>query len=451
MTTLTLNADDIQAFGRRFNRGAMIAPQDSLGLSLDASLRSMVAAHLGATEDYRERAASAHVRDVLSAYGRVEQRGEVAKAFPYVGNGTAIIPVHGVLINRFNYALPWVTGYNAIRSMLNAAVLDSDVTRIVLDLNSPGGQVAGLFELAADIRAARAKKPVHAVVDSMAFSACYGIASSATDITMSPSAEGGSIGVVAMHINIGPALEKFGIEVTFIHAGDHKVDGNPYEKLSKDVRAAIQADVDRTYDVFTSAVAEGRAGKITKEQAAATQARCYGAEDCVSLGLADAVAAPDAALASFEATTGGTASAEASNETDTNASKEKEEATMTDIAQAQAEARTAERARISGILGHAEAKGRESLARHLAENTDMTVEAAAAVLAAAPKTEVASNGSPLDKAMDRVEQPEVGAGGGDKPNDQQAAALTPKQKADAMWASYEKAGGASLLPKSKAH
>lgn len=444
---MTLNPDDIQAFARRFARGAMIAPQDSIGLATDATIRSLVSAHLSMSEDQREKMASAHMRDVLAAYGRTEQRGETAKAFPYAGNGTAIIPVHGVLLNRYSYATPYATGYNALRSMLNAAVADADVQRIVLDMNSPGGQVMGLFELAADVRAAKTKKPVHAVVDSMAFSAAYALASSATDITMSPGAEAGSIGVVAMHINFGPALKEMGIEVTFIHAGKHKVDGNPFEALSKETRAAIQADVDRSYDKFVSSVAEGRPGKISEKQARDTEARCYGAEDCVSLGLADAIAAPDAALASFEATTGGSSvSAEASNETAT-APKEKEEATMNEIAQAQAEARTAERARIAGILGHVEAKGRETLARHLAENTDMTVEQAGAVLAAAPKAEATSGVSPLDRAMDRTEQPEVGADGG-KPKDQQQAADTPQAKADRMWASFQAAGGMGL-PKSK--
>ncbi len=428
------NNHDIQAFMRRFSKSALIAPADSIGISTLPVVTSHMLAHLTvASDDVREQMATEHFRNTLSAYGRMTG-GSDGKPFPYAGNGSAVIPVHGVLLNRFNYALPYATGYNAIRSMLNAALADPDVERIILDLNSPGGQVAGAFELTHDIRAAREIKPIHAVVDSMAFSAGYAIASSATDITLSPSAEAGSIGVVSMHMNVGPAFKEMGIEITFIYAGKHKVDGNPYEELPDDVKAAIQADVDRTYGVFVSSVEAGRNGKMTEAQARATEAQCYGAEDCVALGLADAVMAPGAALASFEANPGGNS---ASNQK-TSATQEKEEITMTEIAQARAE----ERARMAGILNHPEAKGRESLAQHFAEHTEMTVEQAGAALAKAPKAEAGSDRSPLDKAMDRTEQPDVGADGGDNANADDKD--TPKATAERLWASYAAAGGAGV-------
>jgi signal peptide peptidase SppA len=427
------NSHAIQAFMQRFTKVALIAPHDSLGLPLTSSVASSVISHLATQDDVRDRIAAEHKRNTLSAYAREANRQE--KPFPYAGNGTAVIPVHGVLLNRFNYALPWVTGYNAVRSMMNAAISDPDVSRIVLDINSPGGQAAGAFELAEDIRAAREIKPVHAVVDSMAFSGGYAIASAATDITMSPSAEAGSIGVVSMHMNIGPALKDLGIEITFIYAGKHKVDGNPFEALSDEVKAAIQTDIDRIYGAFVSSVGKGRKDRMTEEQARATEAQCYGAEDCVALGLADAIMAPAAALASFEANPGGKL---ASNNLITS-EQEKDETTMTDIAAARAE----ERARMSGILNSEEAKGRESLARHLAEHTDMTVEAAVAALKAAPKAEAGSDRSPLDKAMDRIEQPNVGADGPDGKKADETSD-DPKVIADRVWASFVKAGGAGI-------
>lgn len=101
-----------------------------------------------------------------------------------------------------------------------------------------------------------------------------------------------------------------------------------------------------------------------------------------------------------------------------------------------AEARAAERARMAGILGHPEAAGRESLARHLAENTDMTVEQAGAALAAAPKADASPQRSPLDAAMDRTEQPDVGANGGDPVSGKE------ESKADRLWASFQAATGA---------
>jgi signal peptide peptidase SppA len=432
----------LRSFMRRFARASLIAPVDSLGLPLTEVISGMVAAHLAADakgEDAHEKRMNWHFRDVLGTYGRAPEEGAQGKPFPYAGNGTAIIPVHGVLLNRWNYAAPYATGYNAIRSMLNAALADADVQRIVLDINSPGGQAAGAFELAEDIRAARDVKPIRAIADSYAFSAAYAVASAASDIVVTPSGEVGSIGVVSAHMNIGPALKEFGIEITFIYAGKHKVDGNPYEALSDDVKAGIQADVDRIYGVFTASVAAGRKRKMTEADARKTEAHCYGADDAVAIGLADHIMPASAALASFETTS--TTGAPASNVI---ASKEKEGTTMTD----ENKAREEDRARISAILDHDEAKGRESLARHLALKTDMSVEIAVEALKAAPKATAASAVSALDRAMDRIEHPEVGADAGQ--GDKKADDDSPKARADRIWSSFQAAGGAALAVPSKA-
>ncbi len=414
-------------FMQRFSRMAMVAMYDASGTSLAPSLLAMATAHLmhEGTEEARETAMTRHFATVLRTYGRGKQ-AQGDKPFPYAGNGSALIPVHGTLLNRYTYASPNATGYNAIRSMLNAAVADNDVARIVMDFNSFGGQAAGCFELAEDIRAARAVKPIHAVVDAYAFSAAYALASACTDITVTPTGETGSIGVVATHTNVKGLMDKIGFDISMIHAGKHKVDGNPFEPLSDDARADIQTSVDRFYDRFTSLVAAGRGSRMSQEQARATEAKCFDAAESISLGLADRIMAADAALASFEAPAAGNPAPTPSMST--------EEPEMTDIAAAQAQARADERARVAGILNHPEAKGRESLARHIAENTDMSVEDAGKMLAAAPKTEVTSDSrSPLDKAMDRTEQPEVG-NGEDADIGPDGAKMTPAQRIKAAHA-----------------
>ena len=290
----------MRAFMQGFHRAALVAPHDALGLSnLPAFIRDATRMVETPVEARDAQMIQAN-RDVLAMFGRGARADAGGKVFPYAGNGTAIVPVHGTLLNRFNYALPYATGYNAVRSMLNAAVADPDVERIVLDMNSFGGMAAGAFELAAHIRAVREQKPVLAVVDAFAFSAAYAVASAASKIVMSPSAEAGSIGVVSMHMNVGPALKEFGIEVEFIYAGKHKIDGNPYEALGKEARANIQAAVDRYYTMFVESVGEGRREKMSSDEARKTEAACFGAEEAVSLGLADAIMAPDAALAAFE-------------------------------------------------------------------------------------------------------------------------------------------------------
>lgn len=422
----------MQAFAQRFSRGALIAPQDAAGLSNLPSLRTQISTFLAAATDH-EKEMEKCLRETAKAYGYGGQ--PTGKPFPFVAGKFAVIPVHGTLLNRYNYATSYATGYNAIRSMLNAAVVDPDVSQIVLDVNSFGGQAAGAFEMAADIRAAREKKKITAIVDSYAFSAAYALASAASQIIMSPSAEAGSIGVVAMHVSFEKALAEIGIEVTFIHAGAHKVDGNPYQALSDTARASIQASVDKFYGAFLDTVAAGRGAAMDRNAARKTEARCYDADECVKLGLADAIMAPEAALASIGGEGGDTTST-------TNA--EKEPAEMSDnteaAAQAAAEARAAERARVSGILGCEEAKGRESLAKHLATNTDLSVDAAKAVLAAAPK-EAKPEGNLLVDAMNRTEQPNVGSDGGE--GEDKKAEKKPGEIGADIWAFYAERSGAA--------
>lgn len=441
----SMQLEQAHALAGRFSRTALVGLKDSLGLSTLPLLSTLVLGYMrfdASTDSERTRLTEEHYRNVLSAYGR-KMEVTSGKPFPYAGNGTAVIPVHGSLLNRYNYASSNATGYNAIRSMMNAALSDPDVSRIVLDINSPGGQAAGCFELCEDIRAARAVKPVHAVVDAGAFSAAYAIASAATDITVTPSGEVGSIGVVSMHMNIGPMLKEFGVDISFIFAGKHKVDGNPFEALPDDVRANIQADVDRFYGRFVASVAAGRDGKITEEAARKTEAACFDAETALTLGLVDAVKSADAALASFEANTAGLLASDEPNPTTLDT--QKDEPTMTEIAAALA----ADRARIDSILNCEEAKGRETLARHLATKTDMSAEVAIEALKAAPKAEAATGSkSPLDAAMDRVTQPGIGADGAPDPStDLEVDPNSPKTKADAIWGAYAKSGAAARFVK----
>jgi len=375
---------------------------------------------------------------LLAAYGY--HITDTDKPFAYA-NGIAFIPIHGLLINRFSWSWGWVTGYNFIRNQLVAALDDADVKAIVFDVNSGGGMVAGCFELAAEIRASRDLKPSVAVVDAACYSACYALASSASKIVCTPSGGVGSIGVVAMHVDYSKMFQEAGVKVTFIHSGDHKVDGNPYEPLPASVKADIQKSVDSTRTEFVALVAtnKGLDTKVVFD----TEARCYTASEGLDLGLIDAIAAPLDAVNAFlnelsdsEATmenddmstsavkpgaerTSTSATATTAVVTQTATAAPAEGATVETKVDAAAE-RNAERARIKGIQSHAEAADRQTLANHLALNTDMSVEAAAAILAAAPKekAEAAPAGeNAFAAAMNASEHPNVGAdtaAGGEK-------------------------------------
>jgi signal peptide peptidase SppA len=339
-------------------------------------------------------------------------------------NGVAIIPIHGTLINRFGYSWGFITGYNFIRSMNQAALDDEDVQLIVYDCDSYGGMCAGCFETAEDIRAGRAIKPSIAVVDSNSYSACYALASAATRMVATPSSGVGSIGVVAMHMNVSEMLKNWGIEITFIFAGSHKVDGNPYEKLPDDVKKTIQTSVDKSYATFVSLVATNR--NLSTEAVRATQAQTYDADDALGLGLIDAVQTPNEAVAAYlDELSGSTDQQEflmSTTTTKPGAESENQSAAVDTNAIA-AQARTAERERMAGIINCEQAKDKPKLANHLATNTDMSAADAQAVLSAAapevaPKaaeSDAATTGKTADatafhKAMDTGKNPEVGAG-----------------------------------------
>ena len=354
--------------------------------------------------------------EMLDAYGF--ERSTVRKPFAF-SNGIAVIPVHGSLINRFGQSWGFVTGYNFIRAQLNAAMADDDVKAIVFDCNSYGGEVAGCFELVDDIFEARSKKPSLAMVDSNSYSACYAVASAAGKVVVTPTGGAGSIGVVAMHMSFEEALKDWGLKVSFIYAGAHKVDGNPYEDLPDDVRADIQRGVDKSYDRFVSTVARNRGldAKVVRD----TEARVYRADEALSLGLIDAVESPSKAVAAFfNELSGSNTEQESDMDEQEKAALEAKQAQ--DLADAKEQARKDEQARVSGILSCEEAKGNPNLANHLAFNTQQSVEEAKQMLSAAKlpessaapeKKQEAEKPNHFKEAMDADKHPNLGAGGED--------------------------------------
>lgn len=385
---------------------------------LASDIRSLAAAN----PEQAEQAALARRAELCAAYG-IGSAEQQRKPFAFA-NGIAIIPVHGTLINRFGYSWGFVTGYNFIRQQVAAAGGDPDVTGIVFDVNSYGGEAAGCFECSQDIARLAAGKPTMSVIDSNCYSAAYAIACGTDRIVSTPSGGAGSVGVVAMHVSYEKMLDDAGIKVSFIFAGDHKVDGNPYQDLSAEIKADIQRSIDASYNAFVALVAAGR--KMDEKSVRATEARIYRAEEAKSLGLIDAVAAPSEAVMAFLGELSGS-----------NQQPRKKEDAMSDATkpgaeqqatpeQLKADAAKAERARVSGIQTCEEAKGREALASHLAFQTSMTVEEAKTILAAAPKTESkpASDPNPFAAAMNNSDHPQVGAEGGagnDKPGEKSGA------------------------------
>lgn len=334
-----------------------------------------------------------------------------------VQNGTAIIPVFGSLVNRGAWlgSKSGMTSYEGIAHQLDAAARDSDVHSILLDMDSPGGEAVGAFEIADKVRSVANSKNVTAMVNGMAASAAYAIASAANRIVSTPSGVSGSIGVVLMHADYSNALHQQGVKPTMIHAGAHKVDGNPYEPLSESVKADLKAEVDQFYSLFVSSVAKGRS-RMTEQSIRGTEARTYIGEAALKAGLVDAIGSFETVLAdlSKRGTVRGHSNptrismsdektfsqaeldaavnaAVTSARTEATAATDKAKAEHeTAVVAARVEGAKAERERISSIVNSEEAKGRSETAMHFAMSTDLTVDVAKGALAGVAKAATAT-------------------------------------------------------------
>lgn len=385
---------------------------------------------------------------------------------PYrVLQGVLMIPVKGVLLHGFGYAVGnWATGYDYIDQAIKRGLNDPLVAGIALVCDSPGGHVAGCFELGDKIFNARARKPIHAFVYEHAFSAAYALASATGRITMSRTGGVGSIGVVMMHVSYEEMLKKEGIAVTFIKAGKHKTDGNPFEALSADAKQRIQKRIDETYAIFTGAVSRNRG--IPEADVIRTEALTYGSTEAVDRELADAIRPMDEALAVFSTSLNGSGAytmnaqvngqkqfTQADIDAAVAAANEK---SATDAKTATANATKAAMDRIVAIKGLDEAKTRPAAAEACAMKTEMTVEQAKGFLAglpdekketkAADTTTNAGGNTAFEKAMEGA-APGPGAGKGD--DDKQK---TDAEKEQAITARILGARfGADASSKAKAH
>ena len=215
--------------------------------------------------------------------------------------GVAVIPVTGTLVRRGAYLgeSSGMTSYEGLSAQLRTAAQDGRVRGIALEIDSFGGEAAGIFDLATQIREVRAAKPVRAFLAEYALSAGYAIASQADRITVPPFGMAGSIGVVAMHVDMSEALAKEGVRVTLIASGAHKVDGNPYQPLAEDVRSAIQKKNDTMWLAFAELVEAGRGERLSAVNALKTEAAVFTGEAAVRAGLADEVAEARPAFLQF--------------------------------------------------------------------------------------------------------------------------------------------------------
>lgn len=217
---------------------------------------------------------------------------------PRVGS-VAMIPVYGVLAPRMNMMseMSGGTTYEKLSGQLREAVSNPAIRTIVLDVDSPGGSVAGNAEFAAEIMRARTKKPIVAVAQYTMGSAAYQLSSAATEIVAAPSARVGAIGTYTIHDDMSEALAKLGVKRTYISAGAGKVDGNETEPLTGQALARVTAAVNDAYTQFVSTVVKGRGAGMTADRVRDEwKAHVYGASEAVSIGMIDSIGTLDETL-----------------------------------------------------------------------------------------------------------------------------------------------------------
>lgn len=305
--------------------------------------------------------------------------------FRRTAEGVAIVTLVGEWVNRGAWvgASSGLISYEGFKYQMQAAAADPRTTSILMDLESPGGEAVGAFEAAEVVRRVAKVKPVTALVNGMAASAAYAIASAATRIVSIPTGIAGSIGVVLCHLDISEYLKAEGIKPTLIHAGAHKVDANPYEPLPDSVRDDLQAEVEAFYGLFVQAVAAGRAN-LSDKAIRATQARCFMGEEALAAGLVDEISTFEDVLMDLSSAPGGASSKPKGTQMNfTQADLDK--ARAEGVAEGKKAGAADEKARVSAILGGEAAQGRASLASHLAFETDMNADQANGLLAKSAK------------------------------------------------------------------
>jgi signal peptide peptidase SppA len=175
----------------------------------------------------------------------------------------------------------------AIGSMLDQAVADPTIGAIILDVDSPGGSVAGVTELSSKIFNARGKKPIIAISNSLMASAAFWIASAADEIVVTPSADIGSVGVIGVHTDTSEADEKAGIKTTFVTAGKFKGEGAM--PLTDEGLSAMQERVNEFHDMFVTDLARNRGVSENKVRNDFGQGRVMGASAAIANKLADRI------------------------------------------------------------------------------------------------------------------------------------------------------------------
>lgn len=217
-------------------------------------------------------------------------------------SSVAVIPINGPIYPRANLTteVSGATSIQSLQTMFREALANEAVSAILFDIDSPGGSSDLVAEFASEIMAARGKKPIVAVANTLAASAAYWIASACEELVVTPSGDVGSIGVYSAHSDISAAQDKLGVKTTLVSAGKYKVEMSPYAPLSEEAQAEMTRRVDAVYEMFVAAVAAGRGVPKKVVLSDFGEGRVVMAKDALAAKMVDRVATFDETLRRLE-------------------------------------------------------------------------------------------------------------------------------------------------------
>jgi len=229
----------------------------------------------------------------LSDFDQITSGGYLRKG------DTAYVPIHGTIVSRAGFIAKasGAVSPQAVQERLRSAAADEEVERIVLDIDSPGGTVAGTIPTANTVARVAEDKEVVAVGENMIASAAYWIGSHADRLIVGEGAQVGSIGVIAVHRDHTGKLEEEGIESTIVRVQGDKALGHPEEAFSDEAREVWEERLKGYYDLFTEAVARSM-GIPEDDLRSEIGSRSYMGRDAVEAGLADQIGSLAAVLRS---------------------------------------------------------------------------------------------------------------------------------------------------------
>lgn len=240
------------------------------------------------------------------------------RANPRAAGAVAVIPLLGVIQQREDIwtRMGFATSSTRFAANVTAAAQDPNVKAIVLDVDSPGGVVSGTPEAADVVYSLRGTKPIIAVSNGLDASAAYWITSAADEVISSPSSYTGSIGVWTLLADETEFWANLGIKLDMVKAGKWKAIGNPWERVTEEVRERFQSSVNASYDLFVKAVARNRGAKAADVRAGYGEGDILNATEAKAAGLVDRIATLDETIARFGGATSVAASLRAAAQRD---------------------------------------------------------------------------------------------------------------------------------------